>query len=101
MAYFLCKNRAQALQSFLAEYWLLIGPFCLAAHWLPLLPTLLPVAEILHRRDNTTILPFMTNYPFKSYIFFFELIVLLSRMGLDLNALMLCQRLKYSYIEWL
>jgi hypothetical protein len=26
------KNRAQALQSFLAEYWLLIGPFCLAAH---------------------------------------------------------------------
>jgi hypothetical protein len=27
MAYFLCQNRAQALQSFLAEYWLLIGHY--------------------------------------------------------------------------
>jgi hypothetical protein len=45
MAYFLCKNRAQALQSFLAEYWLLT------------------VAEILHRTHNTTILPFITRLP--------------------------------------
>jgi hypothetical protein len=26
-----CQNRAQTLQSFLAEYWLLIGPFCITA----------------------------------------------------------------------
>jgi hypothetical protein len=49
MAYILCQNRAQPLQSFLAEYWLLIGLFCLTARWLPILPTLLPVAEILYR----------------------------------------------------